>query len=319
MSVINKSLISICVPILDEEENIENLIDEVVKVTQKLTDQYEFEMIFTDNHSKDLSWEILKSLSENRFVRIKGVRFTKNIGFQESLFANLRFASGEAAILLDADLQDPPELIEKFLDEWKRGFKVVYGVRLSRQENSILTLLRKFGYRIIGKLAEFTIPIDVGDFRLIDKSVVKILLSTNVPRPYIRGSIASFGFKSIGVKYNRRQRSAGYSKFPFKNVLKLGIDGIINHSSWPLKFSAYSGLCILLLSFMTSIYYLYLRIVDDDLPQGLASIHILVLFGIGMNALFLGILGDYIRRIYFILRNDPRYVIEDSINIEGIK
>jgi dolichol-phosphate mannosyltransferase len=164
------------------------------------------------------------------------------------------------------------------------------------------------GYRFISKLSDRPIPINVGDFRLIDQVVSKKLLESKVPSPYIRGMISSLGFHEIGIEYSRNERVANDSKFPVRSVLKLGLDGLFNHSSWPLRLSTFS-------SFVLSIYYLLLKTFAKGLPQGLASIHILVLFGIGMNALFLGIIGDYLHRIYVILRNEPKYIVEAFINM----
>jgi glycosyltransferase involved in cell wall biosynthesis len=283
-------------------------------VATSLEVKYSFEFIFTDNHSSDNTWEKIRILGI-RDDRIKGLRFTSNVGFQESILANLAQASGLVMIQIDADLQDPPEMINEFLSEWENGFKVVYGIRTSRGESSLSNSIRKLGYRVISKISNHPIPIDVGDFRLIDKEVRDKLLQSKVPRPYIRGMIASFGLQEKGIEYSRKERQANDSKFPIKSVFKLGLDGIFNHSSWPLRFSTFSGIFILVGSLGLSVYYLSLKIFSDGLPQGLASIHILVLFGIGMNALFLGVIGDYLSRIYVILRNEPRYIVEELINM----
>jgi dolichol-phosphate mannosyltransferase len=231
--------------------------------------------------------------------------------------ANLSYASGVAMVQIDADLQDPPELILEFLTHWEKGTKVVYGVRQKRKENFIENLIRKIGYRFISSISEHPIPRDAGDFRLLDRVVVNTLLESKTPKPYIRGAIASYGYTSLGIPYSRLARKANKSKFPMHKVFKLGLDGVVNHSSWPLRFSTLSGAFILLCSLLLSFYYVILKVSDHNLPQGLASIHILVTFGIGMNALFLGIIGNYLNRIYLILRNEPKFIVSDKINLGG--
>jgi dolichol-phosphate mannosyltransferase len=309
-----KELVSICIPVMNEGKNIDSLYDRLIEVTKKLADEYEFEFIFSDNNSNDDTWEKLFQLGLSD-VRIRGVRFTKNVGFQESILANLSIASGHAMVQIDADLQDPPELLVHFLQEWKKGFKVVYGVRVSRNEKPWTSMFRKVGYRFVGRISDVAIPNDAGDFRLIDRDVRDKLIQSRTPRPYIRGMIADFGFPSIGIPYSRNARVADKSKFPLRKVLHLGLDGILNHSTWPLRFSTFSGIFILCSSFLLSTYYLILKLLNPGLPQGLASIHILVLTGIGLNSFFLGVIGDYLNRIYIILRNEPRYIVEESINI----
>jgi dolichol-phosphate mannosyltransferase len=220
-------------------------------------------------------------------------------------------------VQIDADLQDPPELILEFLNHWEKGIKVVYGVRQKRKENFIENLIRKIGYRFISSISEHPIPRDAGDFRLLDRVVVNTLVESKTPKPYIRGAIASYGYASLGIPYTRHERKANKSKFPLHKVFKLGLDGVVNHSSWPLKFSTLSGTFILSCSIILSLYYVFLKISNHNLPQGLASIHILVAFGIGINALFLGIIGNYLNRIYLILRNEPKFIVSDKINFGG--
>jgi polyisoprenyl-phosphate glycosyltransferase len=309
-----KELISICIPVMNEEKNVNLLYERLLEVTNNLRDEYEFEFIFSDNNSNDDTWVKLAQLAQSD-LRIRGVRFTKNVGFQESIWANLSIASGDAMVQIDADLQDPPELLHNFLQEWKKGYKVVYGIRVSRNEKRWTNMFRKIGYRFIGRISDIAIPNDAGDFRLIDRDVRDKLIQSKTPRPYIRGMIADFGFPSVGIPYSRNARVADKSKFPLRKVLHLGLDGILNHSTWPLRFSTFSGIFILCSSFLLSIYYLILKLMNPGLPQGLASIHILVLAGIGLNSFFLGVIGDYLNRIYMILRNEPRYIVKESINI----
>jgi dolichol-phosphate mannosyltransferase len=314
----NLPLISICIPVLNEQDNVLPLYDELNDALTVLEANYEFEFIFSDNNSEDETWSRITQLSLVD-SRVKAIRFTRNIGFQESIRANYTFASGVAVIQIDADLQDPPKLIVDLVNEWEKGFKVVYGARVQRKEGLLLSSFRKAGYRVISQLSDFPIPNNAGDFRLMDREVVERLISSKTPNPYIRGIVAGYGYPAKAIPYSRRERVANDSKFPVRRIITLGMDGILNHSSRPLTFSAYSGLFILFASILLSIYYLMLKIFDRDLPQGLASIHILVTFGIGMNAIFLGVIGSYLNRIYTILRNEDRFIVRDRLNLEGKK
>jgi glycosyltransferase involved in cell wall biosynthesis len=311
----SKPLISICIPVLNEDGNIRALYNRLHDVTSQISSKYQFEFIFSDNNSSDETWSLITELSKSD-KRVKAIRFTKNIGFQESILANLNQARGVAMIQIDADLQDPPELIVEFISSWEEGFKVVYGVRITREESKTLNWFRKIGYKIVAFLSETPIPSDVGDFRLIDAEVVRLLLTTQTPKPYLRGMISSFSLPSHGINYSRNARRSNVSKFPVRKIMGLGLDGIFNHSTWPLRFATYSGISILVISLFLSIYYIGMRLYSNNLLPGLASIHILVVFGIGMNALFLGIIGDYLSRIYLILKKEPRYIIRESLNLE---
>ena len=309
-------LISICIPVFDEEKNILPLYQELISVIESLSDNYEFEIIFTDNNSEDETWEKIKDIAF-RDLRVKALRFTRNIGFQQSIIANLEHSSGVAVIQIDADRQDPANLIYDFIKEWERGFKVVYGVRIERQENLVLNTFRKLGYRFISHVSDYPIPPDAGDFRLMDREVVDRVVLSSTPKPYLRGIIASYGYVSAAIPYKRRERVANKSKFPARKIFNLGLDGVFNHSSWPLKFSSYIGVFVLIFSLILSVYYFALKILRNDLSQGLASIQILVTLGIGINALFLGIIGNYLNRIYLILRDEPKFIVRDQLNFRA--
>jgi dolichol-phosphate mannosyltransferase len=312
----SKKLISICIPVLNEIGNILALYKRLNKIADELKEKYDFEFIFTDNHSDDGTWDILIEFS-NLDSRIKALRFSKNIGFQESIITNLKIASGEAMIQIDADLQDPPELLKIFLEEWENGFKVVYGVRKSRIENIFKRNFRKLGYRIISIVSAHEIPLNVGDFRLIDQSVKEVLIKSKVPYPYIRGMIASFGFKSTGVVYSREERTADKSKFPLRNVIRLGMNGVINHSTWLLKAPTLFGVCVLFSSVIITIYKVVLGLFSIKSLVVIDDIYLFLIFVLGLNTFFLGIIGTYLNRIFLILRDEPKYIIEESVNLEN--
>lgn len=309
-----KPLISISIPVLNEVENIPVLYDRLCDLAHKMATKCDLEFVFSDNYSNDETWEILKELSQ-KDQRVKAIKFSKNVGFQRSILANYIHTQGDAVMQLDADLQDPPELLEDFFNLWQQGYQVVYGIRNKRKEGRLINGFRRFGYWVIDKLSDHPIPRDVGDFRLIDKKVVNSLSKIQMAKPYIRGMIAELGFNQTGVSYNREARNAGKSKFDFTGLIRLGLTGVFNHSTVPLRAASYLGLMILVLSFLGTLYYLALRIFFlPDLPQGLASIHILVLFGIGLNAFLLGVIGEYLLRIYLIIRAEPVAIVIESLN-----
>lgn len=309
-----RPLLSISIPVLNEEDSIEALYSRLKLLSTVMEDRCEFEFVFTDNHSDDATWTLLTRLAE-KDQRIKAFRFSKNFGFQRSILFNLMHTKGDAVMQIDADLQDPPEMLESFYEQWKNGYHVVYGIRENRKENIFLNTFRRFGYWVIEKVSEHPIPRDAGDFRLIDRKVIESLVKIKTPNPYLRGMIAGLGFNQTGIPYDREVRTAGKSKFNLSRLIRLGITAIFNHSTIPLRLATLMGATILTVAFIGSMYYLFLKILQPDLPRGLASIHILVLFGIGLNSFLLGVIGEYLLNIYLVLRAEPVAIIEQSINI----
>jgi polyisoprenyl-phosphate glycosyltransferase len=311
-----RHLISITIPVLNEEGNIETLYGRLCTLADKMADRCDLEFVFSDNHSDDRTWSLLSRLAE-RDSRVRAIRFSKNFGFQRSILANYMHTRGDAVMQVDADLQDPPEMLEAFYEKWCSGYQVVYGVRKARPEGTLLRAFRKVGYWVIDKISEHPIPKDVGDFRLIDRKIVDLLVKVKTASPYLRGTIAGLGFNQTGIPYDRDARTAGKSKFNVGRLLRLGLTAVFNHSTVPLRAASFVGVLILLVSLIGALYYVFLKLSHPLLPQGLASIHILVLFGIGLNAFLLGIIGEYILRIYLVLRADPVAVVEQSLNMQS--
>jgi polyisoprenyl-phosphate glycosyltransferase len=310
----SKPLISISIPVLNEEGNVGELYKQLCSLAERMHTRCNLEFIFSDNHSEDKTWDLLTELAK-KDQRIKAIRFSKNVGFQRSILANYMHANGDAVMQIDADLQDPPEMLEKFFEEWQKGNQVVYGIRNKRPENFLLHTFRRIGYWVIDKISEHPIPRDVGDFRLIDRKVVASLTQIKTATPYLRGMIAGLGFNQVGIVYDRNARIAGESKFNISRLVGLGLTAVFNHSTVPLRAASFLGLLILLLSILGALYYIALKILHPQLPQGLASIHILVMFGIGLNSFLLGIIGEYLLRIYIVLRAEPIAIVERSLNM----
>lgn len=307
----SKRLISISIPVFNEQENIDKLYNELVSVAATLSSKFDFEFVFTDNHSTDDSWPMIKRLAKSD-ARVKGFRFTRNIGFQKSILMNYSFTSGAAVIQIDADLQDPPSMIADFLDEWEKGARVVYGVRRVRKEGAINGAIRSVGYWAINRLSEHPIPRDAGDFRLLDRRVITALLAQNNPRPYIRGTVAGMGYESVGIEYERAARVAGESKFPLSKVFKLGVEAIFNNSIVPLRMAIFFGGMFLVASLAMIVWIVISKLSNPDWPEGYASLFSVILFGFGIIAMLVGIIGEYILRIYISLRAEPIGFVADS-------
>lgn len=313
MTATRKRLLSIIVPVFNEELNVQPFHDAVCPVLNSLADRYDIEFLFTDNHSTDATFAALQKLAVVD-GRVRVLRFSRNFGYQRSILTGYLNCRGDAAVQLDVDLQDPPSLVPEFIRQWEAGHQVVYGVRRSRKEAMTTELLRKVFYRLIHLLSEEPLPIDAGDFRLIDRQVIEVLRATDDAQPYLRGAIATMGFNQIGIPYDRAARARGESKFPWRALVGLAIDGILNHSIVPLRLATYTGLIISVLTFLTMFVYAVSRFVfGQQWPPGFATLVVLILFSVSLNALFLGVIGEYVGRIYRQVKKRPITVIERSI------
>lgn len=312
-NIAKRVLVSISVPVLNEAENLDALYQRLKSLAAIMAPKCDLEFVFTDNHSDDATWRKLSEIAEHD-PRVRAIRFSKNVGFQRSILANYMHTRGDAVMQIDADLQDPPELLEEFYRLWQSGHRVVYGIRRGRRENVFINKFRQFGYWFIDSISEHPIPRNVGDFRLMDRVVVDALVKFKSPNPYLRGIIAGLGFSQTGVVYDRDARIAGVSKFGLSRLIRLGLTAIFNHSAVPLRIASMIGGAMLVMSALGAAYFVILKLMDPELPQGLASIHVLVLFGIGLQSFLLGIIGEYLLRIYLILRSEPMAIVEESIN-----
>jgi glycosyltransferase involved in cell wall biosynthesis len=308
-----RPLITISIPVLNEEDNVDRLIARLQAVAAANPD-YEFEFLVTDNASDDNTFAKLAELATTE-NRLRVLRFSRNFGFQRSILVNLLNARGDAAIQIDADLQDPPELITEFLAKWRQGYKVVYGIRRRRKENPLLNIARKLHYRLVNALSEVDVPLDAGDFRLIDREIITQLGTFEDRTPYLRGIVASIGYPQIGVPYDRSERIAGKSKFDLFKLISLSIDGICSQSTKPLQYITFFGFVVSLVTALLVLIYLAIYLVHgDDTTPGFTTLVLLVLVSIGLNAAFVGLLGEYVGRIYTTVRRGPTAVIADRID-----
>lgn len=310
IKIFNKKLISLIIPVFNEEDNIFPVYEAVTSLINQCADRYDFELVFTDNHSNDSTFNKLTELSQLD-SRVRVFRFSRNFGYQKSILTGYLKARGDALIQLDCDLQDPPSLILEFLKHWEEGCAVVYGVRVSRQESAVLNYSRKLFYRFANYLSEDDLPVDVGDFRLIDRKIVEVLRQTEDMQPYLRGMIAAMGFKQLGINYHRRGRKRGKSNFRIKDLFGLALDGILNHSIIPLRIASFVGVGVSILTILAILAYGFSKLIFGfQWPAGFTTLTILVLAGISLNALFLGIIGEYLGRIYQQVKRKPLVIIE---------
>jgi dolichol-phosphate mannosyltransferase len=306
-------LISIVVPVFNEELNIEPFYAAITACAEMLAPRFRFEFVFTDNHSTDRTFELLSALGRQD-TRVRVYRFSRNFGYQRSIMTGYTQAFGEAAVQLDCDLQDPPGLLARFLDEWEAGADVVYGIRIKRQESMSINILRSVFYRLIDRLSEDPIPVDAGDFRLISRRVIRVLCKFDDAQPYLRGTIAGLGYKQVGIEYERAARAHGESKFPFSKLVTLALDGILNHSTVPLRISTYFGLVVSALTLLGLIGYLAAKLIFRlSWPAGFATLAALILASISINAMLLGIIGEYLGRMYRQMRRRPLTIVESVV------
>jgi glycosyltransferase involved in cell wall biosynthesis len=307
-------LLSIVVPVYNEEANVQPLYDAVNRTLERIADRYQWEFIFTDNCSKDRTFECLDRLA-SRDSRVRIYRFTRNFGFQRSLLTGYRLARGDAAVQIDCDLQDPPGLILDFVRHWESGCKVVYGVRRSRPEPFLLHTARRFFYRATAGLSNDNLPIDAGDFRLVDRCVLDLLLLYRDANPYLRGYIATLGYPQLGVAYDRTERKHGESSFRLSSLLNLAIDGLVSHSMLPLRLASLIGVVTSVLAVLAITVYLALWLTyEKSWPAGFATLAILMLVSIALNAIFLGIIGEYVARLYSQAKPQPLTIVERLVD-----
>ena len=310
-----ETFISIVIPVLNEEENIFRAYSAINEELSKI-DNFSFEMIFTDNHSTDGTFANLEKLAA-KDDRVKVLRFARNFGFNRSILEGYRRAAGEAAIQIDCDLEDPPSVMHDFIGLWREGYDVVVGVRTNRKEGFVMIYLRKAFYIFLNKISQSNHQVDAGDFRLVDRSVLNQLAVINDAEPYVRGLISELASNQGSVTYSRDRREFGESKFPLRRLVTLALDAIFAHSTLPLKVASYVGLLIAGLTALLTAGYIIARLISPGVwPAGFATTTVLILFGISLNALFLGIIGEYIARIHRQVRNRPNVVVQKSLNLE---
>ncbi len=304
--------VSWIIPCFNEEEVINETIIRVKKVCDSIVN-YEWEIIIIDDGSKDKTIDIVKSLIKN----IKGISFIKlsrNYGHQIAVQAGLNNVTGDAAIIIDADLQDPPELAQKMLIKWEEGYNVVCGRRIKRKSETIFKkITAKYFYRLLNLIADIEIHLDTGDFRLIDRKVISAIKEMPEKERFLRGLISWAGFKQTQIDYIREKRYGGESKYPLFKMMKFAVEGITSFSRKPLQISILVGMISSLLSFIGIGYVLYIRLMTQNWVAGWAGISLAILLTSGLQLISIGVLGEYVGKIYLEAKNRPLYIIEERM------
>ena len=310
--------ISVVIPMYCEEEVVDICYKRVVNNLKKLSDKYKYEIIFINDGSKDSTLEILKKIASND-DNVKIISFSRNFGHQAAVTAGIRNVTGDAIIIMDADLQDPPELFEGMIEKWEEGYEVVYGKRKTREGESIFKLLTaRMFYNTLNKLSEIEIPKDTGDFRLVDRKVIDVIATLPEHNKFLRGLFSWVGFNQYAYEYNRVNRVAGKTKYPFKKMFKLATDGILIFSAKPLKIVGAIGIFSVIVSIIILIYSIVSYMFKlNSLTPGWTSIMCTMTFIGGIILISLWMIGEYIARIYEESLGRPEYIIDELINFKG--
>ena len=302
--------LSVIIPIYNEETNIPTLYERLRGVLDPMGLRYEF--IFINDGSRDKSLQLVQTLAL-RDERVRFIDFSRNFGHQIAVTAGLDLSVGEAVVIIDADLQDPPELIVPLYQKLQEGYEVVYAKRRSRQgESAAKKLTAKLFYRILASITNISIPVDTGDFRIISRKVVDALKQMPEQNKFIRGQISWIGYRQTYVEYDRAERAGGETGYTYRKMIRLALDGITGFSDAPLKAATIGGFLVSGVAFVVMLYTLYSRFVSGNYQPGWASLMVSILFLGGVQLIAVGIIGEYIARLSANVRQRPLYIISDT-------
>ena len=308
-------MISIVIPIFNEEEVLPALIARLLAAANGWNRPCE--IIFVDDGSEDTSVEVIQNLTLGR-ANVRLIQLSRNFGHQPAISAGIQAAQGDAIILMDGDLQDPPEVLIQFIEKWEEGYEVVYAIRAKRKENLFKRMSYKLFYRLMNRISNLDIPLDSGDFCLMDRKVVGVLQDLPENIRFVRGLRTYVGFRQTGLKYERDARAAGKPKYSYRKLYTLALDGIFGFSLMPLRIASYMGLIIAIPSFLLGLFFIVHRIFNFKLfgysptdTPGLASLATGIFFLGGVTLIILGIIGEYLGRIYIEVKRRPPYVVKD--------
>ena len=306
------NLLSVVVPCFNEEAVIRETHRSLVAALEKVP-ELAFELIYIDDGSRDATLKLLRGL-QRLDERVRVLALSRNFGHQIAITAGLQNAGGDAVVVIDADLQDPPAVILEMLEHWREGVDVAYGLRTEREgETAFKRWTASAFYRFINRIADVAIPLDTGDFRLMDRKVVSAFLAMPERDRFVRGMVAWAGFRQAPVPYRRAARAAGETEYPFRKMLSLAIDGILSFSRVPLRLATYGGFCASGLALLGIACALGLRILTDIWITVWTLLFIAIVFFGGVQLVFIGILGEYLGRIYGEVKRRPLYLIEERL------
>ncbi|RIX52463.1 glycosyltransferase [Paenibacillus nanensis] len=306
---------SVIVPMYNEEEVIEHTYKRLKAVMDTAGRPYE--LIFVNDGSKDRSAELIRSFGDND-PNVRLIDFSRNFGHQIAISAGMDYAQGDAIVVIDADLQDPPEVILQMIAKWKEGYEVVYGRRLKRKGETVFKKVTALAfYRLLKSMTNVDIPLDTGDFRLIDRKVCDVLRSLKEKNRFVRGLISWIGFRQTSVEYVREERFAGETKYPLKKMISFALDGITSFSYKPLKIASYLGFTLSIGSFLYLLIVIFQRLFTETTVTGWTTIVALNLLFNGIILILLGVIGEYIGRIYDESKNRPLYIVREARGFLG--
>jgi len=308
---------SVVVPAFNEQEVIKETYARLTRVMTGMGESYE--LIFVNDGSKDQTAQIIAEFCEND-SSVRLINFTRNFGHMPAISAGMEHARGQAIFVIDADLQDPPEVFPEMAAKWKEGYHVIYGKRIKRKGETVFKrMTAKIFYRFLRKMTSVDLPPDTGEFRLIDRKVCDAVNKLPEKNRYIRGLVSWVGFKQVPVEYQREKRFAGETKYPLRKMISFAMDAITSFSYRPLKFATLLGMIISVLSFLFILYVLYQVFFTDRTIAGWASTIAAILFTQGIVLMLLGLMGEYIGRIYTEIQNRPNYIIQEIIEQDSLK
>ncbi len=303
-------MLSILIPVFNEQDNLQSIYDRLLAVIIPLN--LDYELLFINDGSTDNSLAIIKGF-ESINKNVKFISFSRNFGHQIAISAGIDKCKGTKAVFIDADLQDPPELIVELLAKMEEGYNVVYAQRSNRKgERFLKKITAKWFYILLNKLTKINIPLNTGDFRIIDNKILEHLRKMPEKHKFLRGQIAWMGFKQTYITYDREARLNGQTGYTFRKMARLAIDGITSFSNWPLRLATLSGFAFSIIGFFLIIYTLYSRYIIKDFVPGWASQMITLVFIGGIQLIGIGIIGEYISRMNDNIRNRPLYIIEEQ-------
>jgi dolichol-phosphate mannosyltransferase len=301
--------LSVVIPAFNEEANLRPMVDRLVAAVEPAVDG--LEILFVDDGSRDRTWDVIAELAAGD-PRVRGIRFARNFGHQAAVTAGVDAARGRAVVIIDADLQDPPEVIPEMVDRWREGYEVVYGQRTQRDGETAFKRATASGfYRLLQRITNVDIPVDTGDFRLMGERAVAAFRALPERNRFIRGLVSWLGFPQTAVRYHRHARAAGETKYPLRKMVRFALDGITSFSFLPLRLATVLGFAVSLLAFVYIVVVLVLKVVGISW-SGYTSLMASILFLGGVQLVMIGMLGEYLARVFDEVKRRPLYLVGDS-------
>jgi glycosyltransferase involved in cell wall biosynthesis len=305
--------LSVVVPVYNERESVPELYRRLTATLAGVVGS--FEVVLVDDGSNDGSWEIIRELAA-RDARVKGLSFSRNFGHQMAFTAGLDYADGDAVVIMDADLQDPPELLPELVARWREGYDVVYAVRARRAGETVFKLFTAAAfYRLLRRITHVDIPVDTGDFRLMSRKAVEAFRRMPERHRFTRGMVAWLGFRQVGVSYERAARHAGETKYPLRKMLRLASDGITSFSYFPLQLASWAGVAVSAFAFIGLVAALAVRLGGGRMPAWAFAAGVLAFLG-GVQLVAVGLLGEYVGRVLDEAKGRPLYLVKETVGME---